>query len=598
VLSQMALGVGTAHMPRRNARSWVSALGDALAKRSVKRTISAHKAPGEIFALVAENDEAAVTRLTRREFIIDRSMLERHFESIQSRIGHMAARTGSRFSQGVALKFAKRFGRKYAEKIGIPSAVLSDAWYFAIWAELCTLIPIRHVARHIAKLAGEALVLVPLDARDRRYLSFWNESDIEPFLLVAALRKAGANACLYLTSSNDRRAALSAGEFRVRLMASAAWDSQRLDFAASAARSRILVPSGIRSIEKIHARIGNPLIVSGDYALWPGAYDFNLISPDAAPRDILFQFTRYPTPVAFGSGISLFKAHLRTVDLGDWLFEAIGETTRTSAIEARRLVRECDADEAHVCDVLFYQSSLIAHAVRERGGLLTVWPHSSNAIHVGIRQSQKPDRVICVTRSAEAAWRSRFPKADVQVASELLFRKPFAPQPLSPDEPIHVVIMAGANRLARMPIVDQSRHMESYRRLFARLEELGQGFRFVVKPKPPFEPAEWLEGLLPPITRATMTSVSPSELDLPNMIFLTVSFASTTIFDGIGRGVPSMVVRETDVEDYVDIDPPFIPIGTVDQIIERLKFCAERTHLHELTIRQIAWYAAQTHFGN
>ncbi len=114
--------------------NWVTSLRHALAKWYVARSISAHKDLREIFALVGE--KAEVEQLTRPGLIIDRPTLDRYFESIQSRIGHVPCRMGSRFSQAVALRFAKRLGRKYAGKIDIPSGVLTDAWSFAIWTEL------------------------------------------------------------------------------------------------------------------------------------------------------------------------------------------------------------------------------------------------------------------------------------------------------------------------------------------------------------------------------------------------------------------------------------------------------------------------------
>jgi hypothetical protein len=588
-------GRGTAHT-RSWTPNWVAVALRALKKRSIVRAISGRRNRSAIFVLVAEDPEATVEPIPRGEFIIDRPTLERHFESIRSRLGHVPARIGSRFSRAAALKFARRLGRKHAEKIGISAVALSDAWYFSIWTEFCTLIPIRHVARRIAKLAGDELLLIPIDARDRRYLSFWAPNDIEPFFLAEALRKEGANVCFYLATRTACQAALTAGEFSIRFRASAAWDSQPPRPAERPPRSGILVPQGIRSIDKIRSRTGYPLIVGEENALWGGDWVGNLFRQGAAPHDVSLDFVRCLTPRALGEGLSLFKAELRCRDLGEQLFGTIGDATKAAAFEPKRVVEESGANEAHVCDHLFFQSALIAYAVGERGGAVTIWPHSSNAVHLDARQCQPPDRAICVTRSTAAQWRSRYPATDVRIESELLIKRPVAPQSFNPIEPIHVVIMAGANALLRMPIIDQTSHEESYRRLFARLESLGEGFRFVIKPKPIWETAEWLESLLPQLSRATTTSIPPSEIDLPNMIFLTVSLGSATILEGIGRGIPSMVVRETEAEDYINFDRSCVPVGTVDQIIENLRGCADRTILNELTVKQIEWLERELHF--
>ena len=81
------------------------------------------------------------------------------------------------------------------------------------------------------------------------------------------------------------------------------------------------------------------------------------------------------------------------------------------------------------------------------------------------------------------------------------------------------------------------------------------------------------------------------------MIYVTVSYGSTALLEGLSRGIPCMIVREVPVEDYTEIDPAFAPIGTVEEIVAQIKRCADPAEYDALTRRELAWYARETTFG-
>jgi hypothetical protein len=215
---------------------------------------------------------------------------------------------------------------------------------------------------------------------------------------------------------------------------------------------------------------------------------------------------------------------------------------------------------------------------------------------VDVRGSQGPDGVYCITKASSEIWGKHFKGIPRTILSELMLTPCPAPRPLI-GKPITVVVVAGSHNLNRMPVLDIKGHAESYRRLFSGLAALAPHVRFVCKAKAPWESMEWLRSLAPSGVVLEETLESPSTIDLPNMIFITVSFGSTAILEGLGRGIPSMVVRDIAVEDYAAIDPASVPIGPADMILDEVRKCRDPAHFTAITSRQLAWYESQTSFS-
>jgi hypothetical protein len=58
--------------------------------------------------------------------------------------------------------------------------------------------------------------------------------------------------------------------------------------------------------------------------------------------------------------------------------------------------------------------------------------------------------------------------------------------------------------------------------------------------------------------------------------------------------VPCMIVREHDVEEYVDINNDVVPIGDVDFIWELIKRCQNPNYYKKLLRGQIKWLSRET----
>jgi hypothetical protein len=167
---------------------------------------------------------------------------------------------------------------------------------------------------------------------------------------------------------------------------------------------------------------------------------------------------------------------------------------------------------------------------------------------------------------------------------------------LTPGQPVTVVVIAGSHSLNRLPVIDYDGHAESYRRLFRGLAAEAPGIRFVCKAKPPWESIEWLQSLAGSDPILNEISDAPTRIDQPNLIYVSVSFGSTALLEGLSRGIPCTIVREIPVEDYTAIGPDVFPVGSVEMILARLRECRDFSAFRSMAEAQLAWYAHETHF--
>ncbi len=536
----------------------------------------------DIPAIAGEFDAAGV-------LFLDGAAFDRHLAALGGRVGAMPAHIGSRFAQRAARRMAARLGARYAGRLGVPAETLADAWYASIWSELCTLIPLRHLARHLARHAAGGAVVIPIEPGPRRYLTFWDPNGLEPFYLAAELQRRGTPVAFWL------RQTTRGGTATIRLEPNLTWHAAYLGQRSSQRGSAAVVPAGLRGTEKLLRRIAGPILVASAFST---STRFDLTVADRRARLPVVELILRQEPA---SVLATPEALLRPrdparYDLGAWLCDLLGPPTAAAAGRAARLVAEHGLGEAHVCDHMFWESAIVAHAVREAGGRVVLWPHSSNAVHVGVRRAGEIDRIHCATQSAAEAWRARFPDVPCSVASDLILAPCQTPRPLDPSQPLTVVVIAGGHRLNRLPVLDNDGHAGSYRRLFRGLAECAPGIRFVCKAKPPWESIEWLQSLVgqAPILRETRQA--PMAIDLPNLVYVSVSFGSTALLEGLSRGIPCMIVRDIAVEDYTAIGPDDFPVGSVEMILARLRECRDLAVLRAMTEAQLAWYARETHF--
>lgn len=572
-------------------------LYDILSRRMLPQTWPKSRIQFELLCLNPSVDPAT---LTRRELYLDQPMLAQHLSSLSSHMGAIGSWWRTRFVLHTAHRIARRLGRKYSARFGIDPNTLAEAWYTNILTEFCTLIPLRHVARLLAKNYPGSPVLIPIKRTNLIYLGAWDANDFEPMYLASELQRRGVPVAFVLTDTDLLQQISTIDHFAFTFCPHGVWKSTHVDTSRPVRTGIIpqaLVSAYIRGIDKILPTLDHPLNVSSSFGIGPQhPYDVTLIDPNCF-SDFAANISRQTLDHADLLPGSLFSFTLPHVDFGEWLAAAFGKACVAATERARKLVAEHHIREAHICDFFFFSSAFLADAVRAQGGKIVLWPHSTNAAYEDFHLPGRAHTVYSVTKPAEENWRKHQPNIDYKTRSDLMLLPASEPQKLVPSEPLHVVVFGGEPMMRCLPILDEIQYRESYRRLYAALS-LMPNVRFVFKPRYPTDTTAWLKSILPPDADFIETEVHATKMDFPNMIFLSIGFGSTAILEGIGRGIPGMIVRDFRVEDYTDIDPLYVKTDTVDAIVTEIQRCSDATYMQFLAQSQVNWYRHITDFSH
>jgi len=565
---------------------------------------------GAPFDIVCPPDGYNARSLTAPAYYLDDACLSAHYRAADALMGALNDANGARMYQDIARRLTRKIAARAEARLGLGARTIEKAWFFAIASELCTLAPARRLARLLAKelteKAAGALIVIPIGKADFHYLGYWSRNDLEPFYLAVALRRAGARVLLALTDDGPDRGARAreirdGGRAELSFCPHAVWsaasDATPASPTAEPARRETglaaIVPSGLRHIPAVAAE--NP-----DAVVYFSAHFSHMrkdgIEPwHGVPSPLRFTIALRRNWACAASSARVFSPD-PLIPLPDLLIAALGKTTAAFKTAADRTVERLDIRAAHVCDHLFFESALIAQAVRDRGGAVTLWPHSSNPVHVDMHQPGEVDEIRCVLAFAAQRWAKRMPKTPCIVHSHNLLQPCHAPRWTHPDQPLHVVVFGTAHALERWPLLPRRRHEQAYRDLFAGLAALAPKVRTYFKPKGRWESAQWLRHVLDRDDAFEETHTPTHLLAYPNMVFLSVCFGSTALLEGLGRGIPCMIARDYPLEDYTYFDERSVPVGKVGDILQALAHCGEPGVIEALTRQELAWYASQTQF--
>jgi hypothetical protein len=344
-------------------------------------------------------------------------------------------------------------------------------------------------------------------------------------------------------------------------------------------RAAAVYPSQVRSLVDIIERLDDPLVLSGPAIVGSFAYD-------RTQRDrVDYEPSVLPTPSLAGLGTLRWPLHRVDWLPGDlpedvqvWATGALNmelpELTRhvlgSFLAEAWRrtedLVERWGVSEAHIADHHHVGSGLLAGAVRDRGGRVVVWPHSSNPVHVNARPAGSIHTAVAVTRGGAAQWRAAHPQADVEHAPDLMFDWAEQRAPVDPDGPLNVVLLGGKPMLGFTPFVDVVEHDRLVAAFVHGMLDLAQELPLQLwfKPKGGGRAGVgWLDSLVDGRRGYGILREHPLRISLPNLVFATVSLGSTAIYEGMSRGIPGMVVRDFDVSDYTTLGDKTVPVVDV-----------------------------------
>lgn len=521
--------------------------------------------------------------------VIDRIGIDERIDDVKSPLGYFDPGTSARISNLLAKAVIRRLVRE-VDATSAKRSILRDAWYFPLWTELCSIVPLRHLARQIADEAGDRLILLPIDQTEFNCLKHWHPSEIDAFVLAAELRRRGARVLLV---AGQQVISERAGHGGVKL--SFGLSKYWIDGTASGVQyssiGRAVALEGIRNARNVLERLKEISPRGTDAAAEPWKGRHLWASSDGATRvDVDL------ADVFVSKSWSLWTPSSAVPKL-DVVFRRLLEPlTDVALANTRDFVEATGTRDLHICDHLFFRSAILAHTVSEFGGRVTVWPHSSNAAHVPYREPGFTDRAIAITRTGARLWETVMPAESVVVDSSVMMSPDTGPRETRPDAAVHVVVFAGAYRIGRLPLVHYRQHLAAWREFLAALDCLPDGIEVHLKPKPPWEGREWFEGLLEPGSRLKFTSTHANDLDFPNMVFVSVTLGSSALMEGLGRGIPCMIVRTVDIEDYTTIDPVHFPVGDVAMVIAELKRCRDPKVLEDMTREQLAFYRAECVF--
>lgn len=523
-----------------------------------------------------------------------------------------------------ARRIADEFGKRFERLPHLPAETLADAVLFFCFHEVCLAEPMKRIAADIAAEADTTPVFIESSSLDFRYLDGYTFSRFDVIYLYTELRRLGVNAFLCVAEEVEDPPA-TAGDVgrstQIVFRPGARAILPRSDITApdSAAHDQAVVPAGMRSIRRVLTALGNDALVyaSGSivkefaydrsirqaYPLEPGA----TIHPSRG-RLATIAFDLWPAATLRGVQVddqrgSSADAAIEVTSLvgGDWLEwldAAVGGYLEEMSIRCAAEVAVRQIRTLHVSDHIFTESAIFGDAVKRGGGRVVLWPHSANPVHVTMRRADSFDEVHAVTRAGVSQWEQHFPDKPVSHSPSLMLDPPEPNTIIDPSQPLNVVLIGGRSTLRELPIMDRGAHEQSYRHLMRGLEQLQAELPIEVRFKPRGVTGEHEMWLYETVGRAASWQPvleHPLRLQLPNMLFVSVSMGSSALLEGLSRGVPGLIVRDFRVRDYTTIDEEAFPVRSSHDALEVIESCARPDGLAKLLEGELAYYMAELH---
>lgn len=511
---------------------------------------------------------------------------------------------------------ATRFAGKRARLVGVSPPALARATFHYFKQELTLKIPVDRVAKEIARHAGSEPVFIDLGAAKIPYMVSYPTGRMQTMYLYHALRKLGCNAVLVrfprapIVSRKERRRPSIVPMPTITLVPQPAQlkpPARPLQTHAGNPAD-IVVPAGIRSVGRVLERLDGAIVVNSGSAVKGLAYDRRTqqdydygvhISFHGDEKNLLPTF-RIKTAIRrawrrhgkniLGSTVApsntepieafLSVGVWKVGDWHDWLERAIIPYFRDIVRRVRAGLQTHAVMDAHIGDYLYAESELVAAKVKDRGGRVHLWPHSTNPVHVPFHDPKHITSIRAVTRSGAAAWAQAMPGVEVVHDAGLMLEVPQESVPFTSGEPISVVVIGGRPVMRNLPILDIAAHERLYREFFASLDPLVRAGKVKVYFKPRGRTGEhetWLERLVGRSAGWQRVLEHPLRLQLPNPVFVSLSVGSSALLEGVSRGIPGLIVREGFARDY---------LAAEDGAVESLKLPEAIVTLQKLSSRE------------
>lgn len=522
---------------------------------------------------------------------------------------------------------ADAFGARFEDLPFLPADTMADAMFFPLYHELVLYEPMVRVAADIAAEDDDSPVYLEISTLTFRYLDGYSFSSFDVLYLYFELRRLGVNAVLCRLSwadpdgdgeDEDAESSMVAEQLgRVRIVPSARaiiprGTVRRPDHHTHEAA---IMPAGLRSIHRVVSAVDGALVYASGSIVKEFAYDRSIrqafpIEPHATvhpdtDRMATFVFELWPaetipTAALTGGPPSPESTLEVTAPVGgdwlSWLDSAMHGFLRELSVRSFAEVAAREIKTAHVCDHVFTESVVFAHAVKACGGRVVLWPHSANPVHLDQRRPETFDEVHAVTRTGAAQWRAQFPGHVVHHSPRLMLDPPRAEVAYDPSAPLSVIVLGGRSVLRHTPTMDQAAHEASYQAFFAGIEKLQADHDVDIWFKPRGLTGEhemWLHQVVGDTGGWRRVLAHPMRMQLPNPLFVSISMGTSALLEGIGRGIPGLVVRDFPVRDYTTIDPRAFPTIPTAAALELVDSCTTATGWQALLDRETAYYSAE-----
>ncbi|MEA3511662.1 MAG: hypothetical protein U9R51_09525, partial [Actinomycetota bacterium] len=473
--------------------------------------------------------------------------------------------------------------------------------------------PMRRIAADIAAENDDSAVFIESLTDSYRYLDSFPATRFDVIYLYLELRRRGVNAflCRILTGKLPGNRSL-----RFPPGARTLLPLMESNGSPTAKTNRALFPAGIRSVRRVGEALGDVVVYSAGSVVKEFAYDRSLkqdfpIDPEAnvhPPLSTLPHLEFGSVPVAGLDGVPLIPEVGPLVDarievseaIGhDWLFwmdhvlhDYFTEISMRSAAE----VAARGIAEAHVSDYLYPDATLSAYAVKRSGGRVVLWPHSANPAHIDERRLGSFDEVHAVTRSGCELWEARFPDVPIRHTPSAMLDPAERDTTIDPDLPLSIVVIGGRTILRYMPELDQDLHESAFRSFFHGVADLQDRHPIDLYFKPRGLTGEhefWLTTTVGVVGNWERVLEHPLRIDLPNPLFVSISMGSSALIEGLGRGIPGLIVRDFPVRDYTTLKEDALPIGTTSAMLGVIESVFEPNGYERLLESELAHYATE-----
>lgn len=511
-----------------------------------------------------------------------------------------------------AWREAKKFAEPRAKLVGASVPALSRAVFHYFKQELIQKLPVDRIADDLVRAGGKDPVFIDLGPAKIPYLAGYPGGRMQTMYFYHALRKRGANVVLVRfprrpavprTRKERKRPPLTS----MPTLVLAPQPAQLLppDRPLRATQGNpgdVLVPAGIRSVKAVLSRIGNAIVFNSGSAVKGFAYDrsvrqdwdYPVNVSIHAPDSKLLPIFRLKTSIVrtwrsrkdgiSGSALApssnepveafLSAGTWDTRDWHSWLERAIVPYFRDLVRRARTILDSEAVMDAHIGDYLYAESELVASKVKDRGGRVHLWPHSTNPVHVEFHDPSHIESVHAVTKSGAELWRRAAPKATVIHDSALMLQQPRIDVDYTAGQPLSVVVIGGRPVMRHLPILDIEAHEALYQKFFTGMQGLVDRGDIKVYFKPRGKTGEhelWLEELVGRAGNWERVLEHPLRMTLPNPVFVSLSVGSSALLEGVTRGIPGMIVKEGFARDYLATDGEIFEAVSANVALARLE---------------------------